>query len=113
MVPAKVPPLAFWPARLCIVLIHPNEEKTMPRVEIYCTASCPYCIMACSLLRKKRVTFEEIDVGDDDDKRAWLRKETGRQTVPQVFIDGKSVGGYDDLAALDKSGQLDVLLGER
>jgi len=82
----------------------------MPRVEIYTTASCPYCIMARALLRKKGVSFDEIDVAGDEEKRAWLGKITGRHTVPQIFIAGRPVGGFDDLAALEAKGELDELL---
>lgn len=80
------------------------------RVTIYTTPSCPYCVMARKLLRQKGAQFEEIDVANDPQKRQWLRNATGRQTVPQVFIDGLSVGGYDDLAELDSTGKLDVML---
>jgi glutaredoxin 3 len=82
----------------------------MARVEIYSTPTCPYCIMARNLLRKKKILFEEIDVANDPDKRAWLRATTGRDTVPQIFIGGTPVGGYDDLAELQSAGELDALL---
>jgi glutaredoxin 3 len=82
----------------------------MAEVKIYTTKLCPYCIRAKALLTQKRVAFEEIDVGNDPEKRRWLRDLTGRHTVPQIFINGKGVGGYDDIAALDRKGQLDPLL---
>jgi glutaredoxin 3 len=66
--------------------------------------------MARNLLRKKAAQFEEIDVSVDEEKRAWLRTTTGRHTVPQIFIGGRSVGGYDDLAELESTGRLDALL---
>ncbi|MBX3248992.1 MAG: glutaredoxin 3 [Myxococcales bacterium] len=82
----------------------------MAEVRIYTTPWCPYCRLALGLLRDKGVAFEEIDVSGDEAKRAWLRDATGQTTVPQVFIDGRSVGGYTDIAALDRRGELDELL---
>lgn len=83
----------------------------MARVEIYTTPSCPYCVMAKRLMREKGVTYQEIDVANDPDKRRWLVETTGQRTVPQVFIDEKPYGGYTDIAALDRKGELDPLLG--
>lgn len=82
----------------------------MAEVKIYTTRYCPYCHAATALLTQKNVPFEEIDVTGDSTARADLADRTGRRTVPQVFIDGAPVGGYDDLAALDRSGRLDELL---
>lgn len=81
-------------------------------VTIYTRALCGYCWAATRLLRKKGVAFEEIDATGDNATRAWLAQVTGRTTVPQVFINGKSVGGADDLRALDAKGELDRLLAE-
>jgi glutaredoxin 3 len=78
----------------------------MPDVTIYTTRVCPYCIAAKRLLTARGVPFTEVDVTGDDAKRAWLVEATGRRTVPQIFIGGEAIGGYDDLAALDGSGQL-------
>ncbi|MDP9033706.1 MAG: glutaredoxin 3 [Myxococcota bacterium] len=78
----------------------------MPHVTIYTTRVCPYCTMAKRLLSARAIAFEEIDVSRDEAKRQWLVEATGRRTVPQVFIDGKSVGGYEEIAALDRAGQL-------
>lgn len=83
----------------------------MAHVRIYTTSTCGYCLSAKRLLRSKGVAFEEIDVSGDWDKRNWLVRVTGRRTVPQVFIDHKSYGGYTDLAELDRQGRLDALLG--
>lgn len=80
------------------------------QVEVYVTNYCPYCTRAKGLLKRKGVEFKEIDVTDDHDKREWLIKTTGRRTVPQIFIDGVSVGGSDDIYALDREGKLDALL---
>ena len=66
--------------------------------------------MAKRLMRDKGVSYEEIDVATDTEKRRWLVEVTGQRTVPQVFIDGKPYGGYTDIAALDRAGKLDPLL---
>ncbi len=83
----------------------------MADVKVYVTDYCPYCTRAKGLLTRKGVPFTEIDVSDDPKTRAWLVTATGRRTVPQIFIDGKAVGGSDDLHALERSGELDRLLG--
>jgi glutaredoxin 3 len=83
----------------------------MAQVAIYTTPACPYCVMAKRLMREKGVDFEEIDVATDTDKRRWLVETTGQRTVPQVFIDGKPYGGFTDIAALDRKGELNPLLG--
>ena len=80
-------------------------------VKVYTTDYCPYCTRAKALLTKKGIPFEEIDVSGDDDRRAWLVQASGgRKTVPQIFINGTSVGGFDDLAALDRAGELQKML---
>jgi glutaredoxin 3 len=83
----------------------------MADVKVYVTDYCPYCTRAKGLLTRKGVAFTEIDVSDDPETRAWLVSTTKMRTVPQIFIDGKPVGGSDDLHALERSGQLDKLLG--
>jgi glutaredoxin 3 len=80
------------------------------RVRMYTTTVCPYCIRAKSLLQKKGVAFEEINVQNDDDTRMWLVKATGRRTVPQIFINEEAIGGFDELHALDQAGELDKKL---
>ncbi len=83
----------------------------MARIEIYTTPTCPYCIAAKRLLAEKGAAFEEISVaGDPDGRRAMSARAGGRTTVPQIFIDGKHIGGCDDLYALDGAGGLDPLL---
>lgn len=82
----------------------------MAKVEIYTTRLCPYCILAKQLLNSKGVAFAETDVTGDDQARRALRDRTGRRTVPQIFINGLSVGGYDDIAELDRRGRLDPML---
>jgi glutaredoxin 3 len=85
----------------------------MAKVEIYSTTYCPYCVRAKQLLDAKDVDYTEIDVtGDDAARVALVEKSGGRKTVPQIFINGVSVGGYDDLRLLEETGKLDVLLGE-
>lgn len=79
-------------------------------VLIYSTPVCPYCVRAKQLLTKKGVAFREIDVSNDPEARAYLVEASGQRTVPQIFIDGQSVGGCDDLYALDREGKLDPLL---
>jgi glutaredoxin 3 len=83
----------------------------MARVEIYTKFLCPYCARAKRLLSDKGVDFEEYEISGDAAKRAeMLGRANGRTTVPQIFIDGRHVGGSDDLAELESSGQLDPLL---
>lgn len=79
-------------------------------VKVYTTLGCGYCTAALALLKKKQVEFEHIDCTSDRKTRDWLLKATGRSSVPQIFIDGKAVGGYDDINALDRRGDLDGLL---
>lgn len=85
----------------------------MAKVEVYTTDYCPYCVRAKQLLDMKDVDYSEIDVTGDDTARAELvQKAEGRRTVPQIFINGKSIGGFDDMRALEKSGELDKMLAE-
>ncbi|MEG3124822.1 glutaredoxin 3 [Sphingomonas sp. GB1N7] len=84
----------------------------MAKVEIYTKAFCPYCARAMKLLSGKNVEVEEFDITMGGPKRAeMLDRANGGTTVPQVFIDGQHVGGSDDLAALEREGKLDALLG--
>ncbi|HTM07402.1 MAG TPA: glutaredoxin 3 [Verrucomicrobiae bacterium] len=84
----------------------------MAKIVMYTTQICPYCMRAKALLRSKGVDFEEIDVGRDTRLREEaMRLSGGRRTVPQIFIDDRSIGGYDELWALDQAGELDQLLG--
>jgi glutaredoxin 3 len=83
----------------------------MPRVEIYTSPWCGYCRAAKTLLTRKGVAFEEIDIGRDPARREeMLSRSNGRYTVPQIFIGSTHVGGSDDLHALDRAGKLDPLL---
>lgn len=83
----------------------------MAKVEIYTKAWCPYCARALALLGDKGVAFEEHDITMGGPQRAeMIDRAGGRSTVPQVFIDGRHIGGCDDLLALDRQGKLDPLL---
>ncbi len=82
----------------------------MPKVQVYSKRVCPYCVKAKALLQKKGVAFEEIDVEHDDAKREWLVEATGQRTVPQIFVDGRSLGGFTDIDALERQGKLDPIL---
>ena len=82
----------------------------MPEVRVYTTLFCAYCVAAKRLLRARGIAYIEIDVTGDDASRAWLVEATGRRTVPQIFVDAKPVGGYQELAALDRSGGLVAML---
>jgi glutaredoxin 3 len=79
-------------------------------VKIYTRRWCGYCTAAERLLTQKGVAYEQIDATGDPELRKWLVEATGRTTVPQIFIEGTPVGGYDDLRALDRTGRLDELL---
>lgn len=84
----------------------------MTRVEMYTTAFCPYCVMAKQFLQRKGLDFEEVRVDTDPARRdEMLVRSDGRRTVPQIFIEGHHVGGFDDLVAADRSGRLQELLG--
>lgn len=86
----------------------------MAKIEVYTTAYCPYCTRAKSLLTRKGVAFEEIDVGGDWDlRRQMIERAGGRRTVPEIFINGKIIGGCDELYALERAGELDALLSEQ
>ncbi len=95
----------------------PDREKTtamsaLADVRIYLTTWCPYCVAAKRLLDQKGVAFTEVDVDDRRELRSWLVSASGQRTVPQIFINGQSVGGFSDLSALDQHGELDALLAQ-
>lgn len=83
----------------------------MPEVKMYCTQNCPFCQRAERLFNKKGITPVKIDVDNDADLWSEMEKQTGRDTVPQIFIGDRHVGGYDDLVELDMDDELDPLLG--
>ena len=80
------------------------------KVLMYTTAVCPYCQMAERLLRSKGVEIEKVRIDLEPQRRAEMMEKTGRRTVPQIYVGETHVGGYDDLAALDRAGKLDPLL---
>ena len=83
----------------------------MAQIEIYTKFLCPYCSRAKALLKEKGAEFTEHDITMGGPKREeMLSRSNGRTTVPQIFIDGRHIGGSDDLAALDRAGGLDPLL---
>jgi len=84
----------------------------MAKVVIYTTSYCPYCFGAKRLLREKQIEFEEIDVTEDPQRRAEMERLSSRRTVPQIFINGRPIGGFDDARYLDSTGELDKLLNE-
>ncbi|NJM50567.1 MAG: glutaredoxin 3 [Sphingomonadales bacterium] len=82
-------------------------------IEIYTTFTCPYCSRAKQLLQTKGAAYTEYDVTMDQAKRAEMaHRAPGARTVPQIFIGGVSIGGFDDMNALDKAGKLDPMLAE-
>ncbi len=83
----------------------------MAKIEIYSTERCPYCVRAKMLLDSKNISYEEIKVDQDTSRKdEMIERSGGKRTVPQIFIDDKSIGGFDDLWALEQNGQLDDLL---
>ncbi|RDH87761.1 MAG: glutaredoxin 3 [endosymbiont of Escarpia spicata] len=83
----------------------------MPKVVMYTTAVCPYCVRAKFMLKNKQVDYEEIRIDTDHEAMQVMMQRSRRNTVPQIFIDEYHVGGYDDMAALEMAGRLDELLG--
>lgn len=82
----------------------------MSNITIYTTPTCPFCDRAKELLSRKGASYTEVDVSNDEDRTAMIEKAGGRRTVPQIFIGSTHVGGFDDLAALDRQGKLDEML---
>lgn len=82
----------------------------MPQILMYCTAICPYCVRAERLLRQKGVEVEKIRVDHHPEEMRHMMEITGRRTVPQIFIGGRHIGGYDELATLEMAGELEPLL---
>lgn len=85
-------------------------SKFPARVEIYSTPTCPYCMMAKSLLTNKGAEFEDVTVVEPAKREIMMERAGGRRTVPQIFINNQHVGGFDDMAALERAGKLDTLL---
>jgi glutaredoxin 3 len=85
----------------------------MAKVLMYSTGVCPFCLMAERLLKSKGVEIEKVRVDLEPERRQEMMQRTGRRTVPQIYVGERHVGGYDDLAALDRAGGLDPLLGDK
>ncbi len=83
----------------------------MPKVEIFCTPFCPYCVRAKKLLEQKNVEYEDIRVDQEPDRHKEMITRSNRTSVPQIFIDDDHVGGCDELFALEAEGTLDSRLG--
>ncbi len=84
----------------------------MAKVEVYTTPYCPYCVAAKKMLSKKNVSFTELDVSGDSVLRdKMMERANGGHTVPQIFIDDRHIGGFDDMAEMNALGELDSLLG--
>jgi len=79
-------------------------------VIVYTTDYCPYCVQAKQLLTRKKAPYTEVNVETRPELRSFLVQASGQRTVPQVFINGKSIGGFSDMAALERKGELDRLL---
>lgn len=82
------------------------------KVTLYGNATCPFCGAARMLFTKKAIEFEEIGVADDSDKHTEMQARSGSTSVPQIFVGDTHVGGFDELLALDQSGELDKLLAQ-
>ena len=85
--------------------------STTPKVTVYTGGFCPYCASVKRLLKNKGVVFEEVRIDVSTELREEMERRSGRRSVPQIFIGERHVGGYDDMAALDRQGELDPLLG--
>ena len=83
----------------------------MPKVEIYTSATCAYCVAAKTFLKQKGFDYQEVRIDTDPTKLREMLDRSQRRTVPQIFINGQHVGGYDDLVAADRSGELTKLAG--
>lgn len=91
----------------------PNQNKVRADVEIYATSICPYCVRAKSLLKHKGATYAEYNVGFDWAARErMVERADGQRSVPQIFINNRHIGGFDDLNELNRRGELDALLAE-
>lgn len=87
-----------------------DTDSEGPEVIMYTQALCGYCSAARKLLKSKGVDFEDIDVTLNAKRRREMKERSGRTTVPQIFIGGQHIGGYDDIAELERQGRLDELL---
>ena len=93
--------------------INTTTTGARPLVEIYLKTWCPYCHAALALLKRKGVAYRAIDVTSDRARESEMIERSGCHTVPEIFVDGALIGGFDDLARHDREGTLDGLLGGR
>ena len=82
-----------------------------PKIELYGTEFCSFCAAARMLLKKKGLDWDEVRVSGNSEARREMEAKSGRRTVPQIFIGGRPIGGFDELYELDQSGDLDRMLG--
>ncbi len=87
-----------------------NTETKNHKILIYSTLICPYCNAAKRLLKSKQLEYQEIRVDKDPQQRKEMIEKSGRTSVPQIFIDDQHIGGFDDLNAINRSGELDKIL---
>lgn len=85
----------------------------MSAIHIYTKSWCGFCRRARALLEAKGLDYTEVDVSEDRSRELEMIRRSGRRTVPQIFVHGRSIGGYDDLVVLESSGELDRLLGPK
>ena len=78
----------------------------MPNIQVYSTPNCPYCVRAKALLQSKNLNFKEIDVSDDVESLQKMMKLSGLRTVPQIFINNQSIGGFEELSQMNATGDL-------
>ena len=88
-----------------------EKPSQRARVLIYTTRFCSYCLAAKAMLDEKNVDYLEVDVEEPEKRKLMVQHSKGRRTVPQIFIDGVHIGGYDEMAALDREAKLDRMLG--
>lgn len=94
-------------------LLGRHPERIKAKVEIYTWQTCPYCLRAKFLLRRKGVNYTEYKIdGDNEARNRMAERANGRRSVPQIFINNQHIGGCDDIHALDREGQLDPLLAQ-
>jgi glutaredoxin 3 len=82
----------------------------MAKIQVYSKKNCPFCVRAKALLDRKGIAYEIIDAEGNDELRTWLAEASGQKTVPQIFVDGRPLGGFTDIDALDREGRLDPIL---
>ena len=90
-----------------------HESDSLSKVEVYTTTYCPYCRAAEALLDRKRISYTRIDVTHDHELKMKIKEQFHWRTVPIIIIDNKVIGGYDQLAELERSNKLDELFNEK